>query len=381
MKTPLDPATAAQVVIWGGLVIGLVFGAVGQVSRFCIRGAIADWVGLRSPARLLSWMLAVAVACVAVQALIALQLFEPARATPWSTRFLWASYLVGGTAFGFGMILAGGCPQRSLVKAGSGDLKAVVTLIVTAIAALMTLRGAFAGLRVSLLDRWSIPLSTPQDLGSIASVALPLPAGMLRWLIALALLAAAAWAVWRHRRHMGRAHWLGGILVGLLVPLAYFLTGNIGFIPEHPETLEAAWMGTQSRRPEALSFAAPLAHSLDLLTLWSDKGTVASFGVMLALGVLAGSFAISKLRNDFRLLSFRTPQELVSHLAGSVLMGVGGVTAVGCSIGNGVTGLAMLSAGATLAVGGIVAGALLAVRVQQHRLRNAEPEFSTRQAT
>jgi uncharacterized protein len=234
---------------------------------------------------------------------------------------------------------------------------------------------------VSLLDRWSIPLSTPQDLGSIASVALPLPAGMLRGLIALALLGAAGWAVWRHRRQMGRAHWLGGILVGLLVPLAYFLTGNIGFIPEHPETLEAAWMGTQSRRPEALSFAAPLAHSLDLLTLWSDKGTVASFGVMLALGVLAGSFAISKLRNDFRLLSFRTPQELVSHLAGSVLMGVGGVTAVGCSIGNGVTGLAMLSAGATLAVGGIVAGALLAVRVQQHRLRNAEPEFSTRQAT
>jgi uncharacterized membrane protein YedE/YeeE len=322
----------------------------------------------------------VAVACVAVQALIALQVFDPARATPWSTQFLWASYLAGGTAFGFGMILAGGCPQRSLVKAGSGDLKALVTLIVTAIAALMTLRGAFAGLRVNLLDRWSIPLSTPQDLGSIASVAFPLPAGMLRWLIALALLAAAIWAVWGQRRQMQRAHWLGGIVVGLLVPLAYGLTGNIGFIPEHPETLEAAWMGTQSRRPEALSFAAPLAHSLDLLTLWSDKSTVASFGVMLALGVLAGSFAISKLRNDFRLLSFRTPQELVSHLAGSVLMGVGGVTAVGCSIGNGVTGLAMLSAGAALAVAGIVAGALLALRLQQRQRRNSELAFSVRQA-
>ena len=365
MKTTFDPASAAQIVIWGGLALGLMFGAISQSTRFCIRGAIADWAIFRGPARLVSWMLAVSVAAVGVQVLISLQLFEAARSVSWSPSFLWLSYLLGGTVFGFGMVLAGGCPQRSLVKAGSGDLRALVTLIVTSIAALMTLRGAFAGLRVDLLDSWKVQLATPQDIASIAAATLPVPVDLLRWSVALALLAAASWAAWSNRQVMERGHWLGGILVGLLVPLAFFLTGSVGFIPEHPETLESAWMGTQSHRPEGLSFAAPLGHSLDLLTLWSDNATIASFGVMLTLGVLLGSLLTAKLRKDFRVESFRTPQELTSYLAGSVLMGVGGVTAMGCSVGNGLTGLAMLSTGAMLAVAGIVAGALLALRAQQ----------------
>lgn len=362
MNTALDPATAARTVIWGGLLLGLVLGAVGQASRFCVRGAIDDWVRLRQPGRLVSWLLAIAVAAVAVQALIGLQLFDARRTVAWGSNLMWLSALAGGAVFGFGMILAGGCPQRSLVKAGSGDLKAVVTLVVTAIAALVTLRGAFAGWRVDYLDRWQLALATPQDIGSIAASALPLPAAAFRWTAVAALLAVAAFAAWRHRAQLRRGHWLGGIAVGLLVPLAFFLTGAIGFIPEHPETLEAAWMGTQSRRPEGLSFAAPLAHSLDLLTLWSDKSTVASFGVLLALGVIAGSFASARLRGDFRLLSFDSPRELSSHLAGSVLMGFGGVTALGCSIGQGLTGLALLSLGSVFTVAGIVAGAVAAIR-------------------
>lgn len=362
MNTALDPAVAARTVIWGGLLLGLVLGAVGQASRFCVRGAIDDWVRLREPGRLVSWLLAIAVAAVAVQALIGLGLFDARRTVAWGSNFMWLSALVGGAVFGFGMILAGGCPQRSLVKTGSGDLKALVTLVVTAIAALMTLRGAFAGWRVDWLDRWNLALATPQDIGSMAASALPLPAGAIRAIAVVALVAAALYAAWRHRGQLRRAHWLGGVAIGLLVPLAFLLTGTVGFIPEHPETLEAAWMGTQSRRPEGLSFAAPLAHSLDLLTLWSDKSTVATFGVLLALGVLAGSFATAQLRGDFRLLSFESPRELLSHLAGSVMMGFGGITALGCTIGQGLTGLALLSLGSVFAVAGIVAGAVLAIR-------------------
>lgn len=133
-----------------------------------------------------------------------------------------------------------------------------------------------------------------------------------------------------------------------------------------------AWLGTYSRRPEGLSFAAPLAHSLDLLTLWTDKSTVATFGVMLSLSVLAGSFASAKWRREFKIESFRTPRELGSHIAGGLLMGFGGITAVGCSIGQGVTGLAMLSAGAIVAVAGIVAGALLALKLQTAKPTGAD---------
>jgi len=371
MSTTLDPAHLSRLVIGGGLLLGVALGAVGQASRFCVRGALADWVIFRGPARLVSWLLAVAVGALAVQGLISAGAFDASRTLAWSERFLWLSYLVGGAVFGFGMMLAGGCPQRSLVKAGSGNLKSLIVLVIAAIAALMTLRGAFASWRVEGLDRWSVSLAGPQDLGSILLRTASLPAEAVRWGLVLALLAVALGLAWRVRAVLDRGHWLGGIVVGLLVAAAFFVTGQLGFLAEHPETLEPAWVGTQSRRPEGLSFAAPLAHGLDLLTLWTDKNTVATFGVMLALGVLAGSFVSARLRGEFHLESFQTPRELGLHVAGGVLMGFGGITAAGCSIGQGVTGLAMLSLGAVLAVTGMAAGAWSALRLMQ--LREAKP--------
>lgn len=380
MTTPLAPDTAAHFVLGGGLVLGLVLGAAGQASRFCVRGAIDDMATLRRPGRLLSWLLAIGVAMLLVQALVALQLFDAGKTIAWGGNFAWLSYLVGGAIFGFGMILAGGCPQRSLVKTGAGDLKSLVTLVVTAVAAAMTLRGAFAGWRVNLLDRFSVTLGGPQDLGTLAASTLPLSPVVVRCVLSLVVLAVAVAIAWRQRAAMNRGHWIGGIVVGLIVPLAFLLTGLVGFIPEHPDTLEPAWMGTASHRPEGVSFVSPLANSLDLLTLWTDKSTVATFGVMLALGVLAGSFLSAKLRGDFQLQSFQDPRELVSYFVGSVLMGFGGVTALGCSIGQGLTGLAMLSAGAVLAVAGIVVGALAAIRWRDRSVAGRAPVGARRTA-
>jgi uncharacterized membrane protein YedE/YeeE len=265
------------------------------------------------------------------------------------------------------MMIAPGCPQRCLVKAGAGDLKAVVTLVLLAVIALMTLRGAFAGLRVAYLDSAGIALGGPQDLGSLLARALPLPPGVLRWLLVVAVVAGVAAFGWRQRAQIDRMTWVAGIGVGLLVTGAFVLTGRIGFLAEHPETLEPAWLGTQSRRPEGLSFSAPLAHALDLLTLWSDKATVATFGVMLALGVVLGSHLSARLRGEFRIESYTGAREMGANFLGALLMGFGGITAVGCSVGNGVTGMALLSGGSLLAVAGMVVGALTALQVQMRR--------------
>lgn len=377
MRPDLDPNTLQQIVVWGALALGLLLGAVGQWSRFCVRGALADWMAFRGPGRLMSWLLAIAVGAVCVQALVSAGLLDAGRTIYWSERFPWLSYLVGGALFGYGMILAGGCPQRCLVKAGQGNVKAAVTLVIVAIAALMTLRGAFAPLRVNFLDAVGATLAGPQDLGGLLGRTLSVSPTALRWALASALAATVFVLAWRVRARMDRAHWVGGVVVGLLVGASFFLTGSIGFLSEHPETLEPAWLGTQSKRPEALSFSAPMGHALDLLTLWSDKATVATFGVMLSLGVLLGAFVTAKARGDFRLESFRTPREVGEHFAGAVLMGFGGVTALGCSIGNGVTGLAMLSAGSALAVAGISGGAWLALARQLRAADVAERSMGT----
>jgi uncharacterized protein len=371
MNATADPATATQVVVWGGLLLGVVLGAVAQATRFCVRGSISDVVIFRGPARLFAWLLAAAVAMLLLQAMVALQVFDAGRTLGWSSRLAWLSTLVGGFLFGIGMMLAPGCPQRCLVKAGAGDLKALVTLLVVGLAALMTLRGAFAGLRVSYLDSASVALPGPQDLGTLLGGA----AGARTWrlLLAAAAMAAVLAFAWRVRARLDRSAWIGGLGVGLLVALAFFLTGRLGFLAEHPETLEPAWVGTQGRRPEGLSFVAPVANTLDLLTLWTDKNTVATFGVMLALGVVAGSHVSARLRGEFRVESFRTREDLTQSLLGGVLMGFGGVTALGCSVGNGVTGVALLSAGAFLAVAGMVAGALVALRLHARRADRLGP--------
>lgn len=367
MSLPDDPASLTRLVVLGALALGLLLGVVGQASRFCVRGAIADWFEQRSPGRLVAWLLAIAVGAVGVQVLVGFGLVDGTRFLAWSDRLVWVSALVGGLLFGFGMILANGCPQRCLVKAGSGNLKAAVTLLIIAVAAAMTLRGLFASPRAEWLDRFAVSVGGPQDLGNVLGGAIGMSAQPLRWLLAIAIVVAVAAFAWRLRRGVTRADWLGGIAVGLLLTAALFLTGSIGFVPEHPETLEAAWLGTQSKRPEGLSFSAPLAHALDLLTLWTDKSMVATFGVMMSLGVVVGAALSAKARGEFALESFDSPRDIGAHATGAVLMGFGGVTALGCSIGNGVTGAAMLSTGALLATAGIVAGAWAALSLRQRR--------------
>jgi uncharacterized membrane protein YedE/YeeE len=372
MPLPLSPDAATQAVLWGGLAIGAVLGAVTQISRFCTMGALADALNYGGLGRLLMWALAVAVAAAGNQVLIAAGWLDAARTLAWSPRLLWLSCLVGGGLFGLGMVLASGCPQRNLVRAGAGSLKAVVTLLAVAVSAQMTLRGLLAVPRTRLLDAQAIALPGPQDLGTLLA-ALGGPAAGA-WRVALCALLALACAalLWRHRAAMEPGQRRAGVVVGLLVVTALALTGHIGHLPEHPETLEPAWQGTASHRPEGLSFAGPLAQSLDLLTLWTDRNTTASFGITVLLGVLAGSAAAALWRRQWRPEGFHSPADLADHLLGGALMGFGGVTALGCSIGQGLTGLSLLSAGAVLAVAGMVAGTALALRLQAWRIERAD---------
>ena len=372
MTFPLSPEIASQTVVWGGLLIGLTLGAVAQGTRFCTMGALADWFAYRGTARLMMWVLAVAVGASGTLALIEWNWLDATKTNAWSSRFLWLSYLVGGTLFGFGMVLGSGCPQRNLVKAGSGSLKALVTLLIAGLVAQMTLRGLFAGLRVELLDAHSFDLGYSQDLGSVLAAITGIAAHGLRRMVLGVTLLVAAYLLWRNRSSMETAQWFGGVAVGLVVLAAWFLTGYVGYIPEHPETLEPTWSGTYSHRPEALTFAAPVAHLLDLLTLWSDRNNTASYGVMVCVGTLLGSTVLALLRKEFRWESFQSPRDMGNHMIGGALMGFGGVTAMGCSIGQGVTGLSMQSAGACMAVCGIVLGAWLALRFQSWQLETGD---------
>ena len=199
----------------------------------------------------------------------------------------------------------------------------------------------------------------------------------MRALVTALIVAGTALFAWRVRGRLDRAAWVGGIGVGLVLALAFYLTGRIGFVAEHPETLDAAWLGTQGKRPEGLSFVSPLANALDLLSMWTDRNTVATFGVMLSLGIVLGSHLSARVRGEYQVESFATTPELRRSAVGGALMGFGGVTALGCSVGNGVTGAALLSTGSLLAIVGMVTGTVLVLKFQARADARSQGEPAT----
>lgn len=368
----MDPDVAAltfRVLALGGL-IGLGLGAVGQWSRFCTMGALTDLYTFGEASRMRMWLLAALVALAGTQGLLAAGLLQLDAAIYYQARLSWLSHLLGGVIFGAGMVLASGCATRSLVRAGAGSLRSLVVLVVLAVSAQMSLRGAFAGLRVDGLDRIAIEL--PQaDLPRLLAAGLELPVDTLRLgLVALLLLVGGLWIL-RGRAYLSAAQWVGGVVVGLLIVAAWVTTGLIGHLPEHPETLEAAWLGTASRRPEGLSFVAPVGATLGYAELASDQNTVLNFGIALVLGTLLGSTASALLRREFRWESFAGVGDTAHHLIGAVLMGFGGVLAVGCTFGQGLTGLSLLTLGAPLALAGFAIGSYASWRYLSWRLEQA----------
>jgi uncharacterized protein len=359
---------SAALICWLGAGLGLVFGFVASRSHFCTMGAIADIVGMGAWTRLRMWAGAVAVAVLATTALRASGTVALDGHVALAPRLLWLSHVVGGLCFGVGMTLAGGCGSKTLIRLGGGNLKALVVALVVAISAAMTLRGLFAVPRSRWLDSVALTLPTGQDLASLlAHASGNTPTAVLPVLGGVLAAVLAAWAL-RDREMRTPNALLGAVGVGAVVALGWLVTGHVGHVAEHPDTLEAAWIATNSGRAESLSFIGPHAYALQLLTLWSDANTVLTFGIATALGVIGGAAADTLLRGQWRLESFRTADDLITHLVGAVLMGFGGVTAVGCSIGQGVSGLSLLSLGALLTTASLIAGCWATLKWQESRL-------------
>ena len=346
----------AALVVWSGLGIGLVLGAVMQHFRFCTMGAVADVVNFGDWSRAKAWMLAIAVALIGAAVLTASGLISPQKSLYGGERVLWLSALVGGLMFGFGMVLAGGCGSRTLTRIGGGSLKSVVVFLVMGLFAYMTLKGIFGVLRVNTVEKLFIPMPS-QSLLVVFGASAGLGLGLL---LLLSILFTAT----------GRkpAVWLSGVLVGALTVAAWWVSGKLGYLAEDPNTLQEAFVATNSGRMEALSFVAPFAYLLDLLVLWSDQSRAVTFGISTTLGVVLGALIYALTTKTFRWEGFSQTEDLVNHMLGGALMGVGGVVAGGCTFGQGISALSMLSAAAFIATPSIVFGAWLALKYQEKRL-------------
>mgnify|MGYP000367303499 CR=1 FL=1 len=157
---------------------------------------------------------------------------------------------------------------------------------------------------------------------------------------------------------------LAGFGVGAALLGSWWVSGVAGLVPEHPQTLETVFLTTSSGRMEGLSFTGPVAQWLDAFMYTADGGKRITFGMVLVPGVVLGAAWAAWRQGSFRWEGFSQTADLARHLVGAALMGIGGVSAMGCTFGQGLTGLSTLNWGSLVAVAAMVLGAVLALRVQ-----------------
>lgn len=350
-----DLSRIESTVVLLGLGIGLLLGWVSRFSNFCTVGAISDWYASGDQSRFRMWMLAIATAILGTQALIHGDLVAIKDSFYITQPLYWLSYLSGGLLFGFGMVLASGCGGRNLVRIGGGSMKALVVFLVMAVFAYMTMRGIFGVLRVASIEKIAISVGGRQDLPSL----LAQPRALIAALVAFVILAYVFMGAELRRQPR---FIIGGLLIGALVVGGWWTTGHIGFIAEDPNTLEPRFLATNTRGVESLTFVAPLAYWLDLMMFWSDKSRGLTFSVSTVTGVVIGAWIHALSSKTFRWEGFVDRADLARHLIGAGMMGVGGVVAFGCTIGQGITGVSLLSLGSFMATAAIIAGAWLGLR-------------------
>ena len=343
-----------------GFVIGVLFGAVANKTNFCTMGAVSDWVNMGSKDRLRAWLLAIGVAILATQFMDASGIIDISQAMYLTPNFGWLGHIVGGVLFGIGMTLASGCGQRTLVRVGGGNLKSLVVMILLGLTAYMTMRGLLALVRVNAIEVTNISLADSgianQGIGSlIAGLARLDSAATVNLVVSVLLglgLVIYAFAAKSFRGSLDNI--LAGVTIGLIIPAGWYVTGVVGFDDFDPV------------RFESYTFVAPTGESL--MYLLTFTGSTISFGVAAVFGVILGSFLYVILTRKFRLETFSDRGDMVRHILGAIAMGFGGVLALGCTIGQGVTGMSTLALGSLLSLVSIVFGSALTMKVEYHRL-------------
>jgi len=363
-----DPARLSTLVVALAFALAFVFGAVAHRVSFCTMGAITDVVNFGDWRRMRMWLLAIAVAIAGAAALQAAGLVDFAKTIYTGAKVPWLSHLVGGFLFGFGMTLGSGCGSKTLIRVGAGNLKSLVVLLFLAVAAYMTLKGAFAPWRANGLDPVRIDVGAPtSDLGTLATTWGFGSAAKL-WLPFAIAFAVGAFCFASRDFRTTRELVVGGLVVGAVIVAGWYVSGHLGYLAEDPATLEETFVATNSGRMESYSFVAPVAYLLELLVLWTDSSRVLTFGIAGVLGMIAGSAAMALATRTFRWEGFGSVEDVANHIVGAIFMGFGGVTALGCTIGQGLTGISTLAVGSVLTLGAIVVGSVAAVKYQMWRI-------------
>lgn len=340
-----------------GFGLGIVFGAAAQRTNFCTMGAISDIVFLEDWNRFRAWMLAIAVAVLGSQILNQAGLVDLSKSIYLSPNLGWSGAVLGGLLFGFGMTIAGGCGNKTLVRIGTGNLKSVVVALFLGIFAYMTLRGLTGLARVELENLTTVDLADrgikTQGIPDIVAALTPVSAESAAVAVTALIAAGLGWFCFKSAEfRSSRTNIAGGLIIGALIPVAWYVTGALGADEFDPVPVAS------------FTFVAPVGDSLQYLMTFT--GSTINFGIAAIGGVITGAFLMAKAKGEFHLETFTDAEDMIRHIIGGSIMGMGGVMALGCTIGQGVTGMSTLALGSVIALLSILAGGVFGMKYLEH---------------
>jgi uncharacterized protein len=341
--------SAPAVLALGGGVIGMVFGYTVYRTNFCTMGSISDFVNFQDWRRFRAWVLAATTALIGAQLLAVLGTVDLTRSMYVSANLNWLGHIVGGLMFGFGMVLAGGCASRNLARVGGGDLRSLIVLVVMGIFAYMAIGGLLGPARnwleqMTAIDLKRLGLQT-QTLGAFASK--PLGVDVARAdLVMMGIVAGVAlvYCFMDQAFRTSRIHITSGVVIGLCAVAGWALTG-----------LAFDELSDKPTNPISLTYVRPTADSLEWLQRFT-AGMMPGFGVATVFGAIFGAFVAAKQMGRFQFATFSSTGDTKRNLMGAALMGIGGVMALGCTVGQAITGISTLAVGAFLTFAAIVIG-------------------------
>ena len=372
---------ATNVLIYSFL-FAFLFGAISQKTNFCTMGAVADWVNMGNTARLGAWFLAISVAIIGVVILENIFLVSFSTTIPpyRTENFSWLRYILGGLMFGVGMTMAGGCGNKTLVNLGAGSIRSLFVLFIASIMVFIMNKTSFYEVVFhGWINYTSIDLNQfnikSQSIVEVFAEVFGLEVTKF-FKVSLSLLFATPFLLYAlccKALRKNKQLLFAGISIGFIITMGWYITGgNMGQAAiDSVEWLDHKPLGVGV---QSYTFINPMGELLAYLDSPSNTLLI-TFGLVALFGVVLGSFSLSIYMRRFSITGFSSKEDFVKHLIGAVLMGIGGVLAMGCTIGQGITGVSTLAMGSFIALFSIILGGAVNLKVSYYKMIYEEASF------
>lgn len=318
-----------------GLILGTIFGMIAQKQQFCFSGSIKDYILTKSTKRASSVVMAMIVAVISTSLISSFFEIDLTETGYYRDNINYFIIIFGGILFGIGMMLADGCGNRQLIKFGQGDNNSLITIIFIGIFAYATTKGILYGVLEPVINNETLIniSSYIQNVQMNIYVVLAVLVALLLYLIKKVSRIRSLW---------------DGVVIGILISIAWYITGVVG-----EESMERVIALT------GITFVYPTAKTVELFMFYQVNEL--TFAISTVCGVLFGTFIMSFINKkySFGCTASQNINRTKYNMIGGALMGTGGVLSIGCTVGQGLTGLSTLAFASAVAIVSIMLSAIV----------------------